>query len=54
MSRTIHCAKRGASASAVLAASIFHFGTYTIESIKTYLAERGIAIRPARTAEAAR
>ena len=41
-------------ASAVLAASIFHFGTYTIESIKTYLAERGIAIRPARTAEAAR
>lgn len=34
-------------ADAVLAASIFHFGTYTIESLKTYLAGRGIAIRPA-------
>ena len=43
------------AADAVLAASIFHFGTYTIESIKTYLAERGIPIRPARpAAEAAR
>lgn len=33
---------------AVLAASIFHFGTYTIASIKEYLAERGIPVRPVR------
>ncbi len=33
-------------ADAVLAASIFHFGTYDIASIKQYLAERGMPIRP--------
>jgi cyclase len=33
---------------AVLAASIFHFGTYDIASIKSYLAGRGIPIRPVR------
>lgn len=33
-------------ADAVLAASIFHFGTYTIQSLKEYLAGRGIAVRP--------
>ena len=33
-------------ADAVLAASVFHFGTYTIESLKQYLHERGIAVRP--------
>jgi imidazole glycerol-phosphate synthase subunit HisF len=38
------------AADAVLAASIFHFGTYTIASIKDELARRGIPIRPARTA----
>ncbi len=32
-------------ASAVLAASIFHFGTYTIAEAKAYLAEHGIAVR---------
>ncbi len=32
-------------ADAVLAASIFHFGTYTVAQVKTYLAERGIPIR---------
>jgi cyclase len=32
-------------ASAVLAASIFHFGTYTICQAKEYLAERGIPVR---------
>jgi cyclase len=32
-------------ADAVLAASIFHYGTYSINQIKQYLAERGIAIR---------
>jgi len=33
-------------ADAVLAASIFHFGTYTIADTKRYLAEHGIAVRP--------
>jgi cyclase len=32
-------------ADAVLAASIFHFGTYTIADVKEYLAERGVPIR---------
>jgi len=32
-------------ADAVLAASIFHFGTYTIAQVKEYLAERGIPVR---------
>ncbi len=34
-------------ADAVLAASIFHFGTYTIADVKQYLAERGVPIRDA-------
>ena len=33
-------------ASAVLAASIFHFGTYTIGEAKAHMADAGIAIRP--------
>ena len=33
-------------ADAVLAASIFHFGTYSISQAKEYLSERGIPIRP--------
>jgi cyclase len=32
-------------ASAALAASIFHFGTYTIGETKRYLAERGVVVR---------
>ena len=32
-------------ADAVLAASIFHYGTYTIEETKRYLAERGVPVR---------
>ncbi len=32
-------------ADAVLAASIFHFGTYTIQQAKGFLAERGVAVR---------
>jgi cyclase len=36
----------GGGASAVLAASIFHYGTYTAAEAKRYLAERGIRIRP--------
>jgi cyclase len=34
-------------ASAVLAASIFHFGHHTIAEAKAYLHERGVAVRPA-------
>jgi imidazole glycerol-phosphate synthase subunit HisF len=33
-------------ASAVLAASIFHFGQHTVQEAKAYLAERGIVTRP--------
>jgi cyclase len=32
-------------ADAVLAASIFHFGTYRIREVKEYLAQRGIPVR---------
>jgi cyclase len=32
-------------ASAALAASIFHYGTYTIAETKRYLAERGVPVR---------
>ncbi len=34
-----------ADASAALAASLFHFGTYTIAEVKDYLAERGVEVR---------
>ncbi|CAO3414352.1 imidazole glycerol phosphate synthase subunit HisF [Azospirillum argentinense] len=48
---------REGHATAVLAASIFHFGTYTIGQAKAALANAGIPVRPARpvssTAEAA-
>jgi cyclase len=36
-------------ADAALAASIFHFGTFTIPETKSYLADHGIRIRPAIT-----
>jgi len=29
----------------VLAASIFHFGTYTVRQAKDYLASRGLPVR---------
>ena len=32
-------------ADAVLAASIFHFGTYTVGDVKRYLGERGLPVR---------
>jgi cyclase len=32
-------------ADAVLAASIFHFGTYTVEQARSHLAARGIPVR---------
>jgi imidazole glycerol-phosphate synthase subunit HisF len=35
-----------AGADAVLCASIFHFGNYTVGDVKRYLADRGIAVRP--------
>jgi cyclase len=35
-------------ASAALAASIFHFGEYSVGDCKKYLASRGVAVRPAR------
>ena len=35
-------------ADAVLAASIFHFGTCTIAQAEEFLRERGIPVRPAR------
>lgn len=38
-------------ADAVLAASIFHFGTYTIRQVKNYLAARGIPVRPVSSPE---
>lgn len=36
-------------ADAVLAASIFHYGTYTISQAKEYLGSRGIPVRPITT-----
>ena len=33
-------------ASAVLAASIFHFGTYNIAEAKAYMKNAGVAVRP--------
>ena len=36
---------REGHATAVLAASIFHFGTYTVEEAKRYMADNGIAMR---------
>ena len=37
---------RDGHASAVLAASIFHFGTFTIEQAKSYMAAAGVPVRP--------
>lgn len=41
----LHGALTVGKASAALAASIFHYGTYTIEETKRYLAERGVPVR---------
>jgi len=35
-----------AGASAVLAASIFHFGQHTVHEAKEYLAQHGVCVRP--------
>jgi cyclase len=41
----LHDALTTGKASAALAASIFHYGTYTIYETKRYLAERGVPVR---------
>jgi cyclase len=41
----LHQAFTAGNADAVLAASIFHFGTYSIEQAKDYLAARGVPVR---------
>lgn len=40
-----HEALNGGGASAVLAASLFHFGQHTIPDVKQYLRERGVIVR---------
>ena len=42
----LHQAFTRGEADAVLAASIFHFGTYTIAQAKEYLAAKGVPMRP--------
>jgi cyclase len=37
---------RGGHAAAVLAATIFHFGTFTVPEAKRYLASAGTLVRP--------
>ncbi len=41
----LHDALTAGKASAALAASIFHYGAYTIDETKHYLAERGVPVR---------
>jgi imidazole glycerol-phosphate synthase subunit HisF len=41
----IHQVLTDGKADAALAASIFHYGTYTIEATKRYLADRGVPVR---------
>ncbi len=41
----LHRALVDGKADAVLAASIFHYGTYSVQDVKNYLAERGIPVR---------
>ena len=43
----LHQALMQGQADAVLAASIFHFGTYSIGQAKEYLRQRGVPVRPA-------
>ena len=42
MVEVLDCGK----ADAVLAASIFHFGEYTVADVKAYLAQNGVPVRP--------
>ena len=41
----LHAILTKGKASAALAASIFHYGTYTIGETKRFLAERGVPVR---------
>jgi cyclase len=41
----LHAALIAGKASAALAASIFHYGTYSIQETKRYLADRGVPVR---------
>jgi cyclase len=41
----IHQGLSEGGASAALAASIFHFGTYTVQQAKSYLREKGVLVR---------
>lgn len=41
----LHAGLAEGHADAVLAASIFHFGTYTVQQAKEYLAQRGVPVR---------
>jgi imidazole glycerol-phosphate synthase subunit HisF len=43
---------RGGHAAAVLAASVFHFGTFSIGQVKAHLAAAGIAVRPSQGSNA--
>jgi cyclase len=36
---------RDGRASAVLAASVFHFGTFSVHDVKNHMAEAGLAVR---------
>jgi cyclase len=36
---------REGHASAVLAASVFHFGTFSIQDVKSYMSDAGIPVR---------
>jgi cyclase len=48
----MYCGLAEGNADAVLAASIFHFGEYTISQVKEYLRERGVPVRqPPETVE---
>ena len=42
----LHDAMSEGEADAVLAATIFHYGEYTIQEAKAYLAERNVPVRP--------
>lgn len=46
---SIRQALQEGKASAVLAASIFHYGTYTIAQVKDYLRQHNIPVRPIHT-----
>ena len=44
--QTVRQALQDGNADAALAASVFHYGTFTVGEVKPYLADRGVAIRP--------